>query len=159
MAKLDNILNESNGVLTSARDNGKGVPITDISVADNSEENPLYVKGLKGDPGEPGPKGDTGAQGPKGEKGDPGEQGPQGEPGPAGPKGDTGEQGPQGEKGDPAVIEEGSITHEMLAEKSVRSKNVGSGSIMLEHLNSEVKAVLDGMQKQIDELKPTTPAE
>ncbi|AGF26911.1 hypothetical protein BAMY_10425 [Bacillus amyloliquefaciens] len=132
MAKLDNILNESNGVLTSARDNGKGVPITDISVADNSEENPLYVKGLKGDPGEPGPKGE---------------------------KGDPGDPGPKGEKGDPAVIEEGSIAHEMLGEKSVRSKNVGTGSIMLEHLNSEVKAVLDGMQKQIDELKPTTPAE
>ncbi|KMN57225.1 MULTISPECIES: collagen-like triple helix repeat-containing protein [Bacillus] len=132
MAKLDNILNESNGVLTSARDNGEGVPITDISVADNSEENPLYVKGLKGDPGEPGPKGE---------------------------KGDPGDPGPKGEKGDPAVIEEGSIAHEMLGEKSVRSKNVGTGSIMLEHLNSEVKAVLDGMQKQIDELKPTTPAE
>ncbi|APA01913.1 collagen-like protein [Bacillus velezensis] len=132
MAKLDNILNESNGVLTSARDNGKGVPITDISVADNSEENPLYVKGLKGDPGEPGPKGE---------------------------KGDPGDPGPKGEKGDPAVIEEGSIAHEMLGEKSVRSKNVGSGSIMLEHLNSEVKAVLDGMQKQIDELKSATPAE
>ncbi|KOC79032.1 collagen-like protein [Bacillus velezensis] len=132
MAKLDNILNESNGVLTSARDNGKGVPITDISVADNSEENPLYVKGLKGDPGEPGPKGE------KGEPGDP---------------------GPKGEKGDPAVIEEGSIAHEMLGEKSVRSKNVGTGSIMLDHLNSEVKAVLDGMQKQIDELKSATPAE
>ncbi|MFP9123129.1 collagen-like protein, partial [Bacillus velezensis] len=111
MAKLDNILNESNGVLTSARDNGKGVPITDISVADNSEENPLYVKGLKGDPGEPGPKGE---------------------------KGDPGDPGPKGEKGDPAVIEEGSIAHEMLGEKSVRSKNVGTGSIMLEHLNSEV---------------------
>ncbi|WP_100001503.1 collagen-like triple helix repeat-containing protein [Bacillus velezensis] len=132
MAKLDNILNESNGVLTSARDNGKGVPITDISVADNSEENPLYVKGLKGDPGEPGPKGE---------------------------KGDPGDPGPKGEKGDPAVIEEGSIAHEMLGEKSVRSKNVGSGSIMLDHLNSEVKAVLDGMQKQIDELKSVTPAE
>ncbi|MCX2735663.1 collagen-like protein [Bacillus velezensis] len=129
MAKLNNILNESNGVLTSARDNGEGAPITDISVADNSEENPLFVKGLKGDPGEPGP---------------------QGEPGPP---------GPQGEPGEPAVIEEGSIAHEMLAEKSVRSKNVGTGSIMLEHLNSEVKAVLDGMQKQIDELKSTTPAE
>ena len=77
MAKLNNILNESNGVLTSARDNGEGAPITDISVADNSEENPLFVKGLKGDPGE---------------------QGPQGEPGPAGPKGETGEQGPKGEK-------------------------------------------------------------
>ncbi|MGS0935291.1 MULTISPECIES: collagen-like protein [Bacillus] len=129
MVKLNNILNESNGVLTSARDNGEGAPITDISVADNSEENPLFVKGLKGDPGE---------------------QGPQGEPGPP---------GPQGEPGEPAVIEEGSIAHEMLAEKSVRSKNVGTGSIMLEHLNSEVKAVLDGMQKQIDELKSTTPAE
>ncbi|MEC3674311.1 collagen-like protein [Bacillus velezensis] len=138
MAKLDNILNESNGVLTSARDNGKGVPITDISVADNSEENPLYVKGLKGDPGEPGP---------------------QGEPGPPGPQGEPGEPGPKGEPGEPAVIEEGSIAHEMLGEKSVRSKNVGTGSIMLEHLNSEVKAVLDGMQKQIDELKSATPAE
>ncbi|WDV98490.1 collagen-like protein [Bacillus velezensis] len=159
MAKLNNILNESNGVLTSARDNGKGTPITDISVADNSEENPLYVKGLKGDPGEQGPKGDTGAQGPKGEKGDPGEQGPQGEPGPAGPKGETGEQGPKGEKGDPAVIGEGSIVHEMLADKSVRSNNIGTGSVMMDHLNSEVKAVLDGMQKQIDELKSTTLAE
>ncbi|AMR50717.1 MULTISPECIES: hypothetical protein [Bacillus] len=138
MAKLDNILNESNGVLTSARDNGKGVPITDISVADNSEENPLYVKGLKGDPGEPGP---------------------QGEPGPPGPQGEPGEPGPQGEPGEPAVIGEGSIAHEMLGEKSVRSKNVGTGSIMLEHLNSEVKAVLDDMKKQIDELKPTTSAE
>ncbi|UMR24729.1 collagen-like protein [Bacillus amyloliquefaciens] len=138
MAKLNNILNESNGVLTSARDNGEGAPITDISVADNSEENPLFVKGLKGDPGE---------------------QGPQGEPGPAGPKGETGEQGPKGEKGDPAVIGEGSIVHEMLADKSVRSNNIGTGSVMMDHLNSEVKAVLDGMQKQIDELKSTTPAE
>ncbi|WP_369546543.1 collagen-like triple helix repeat-containing protein [Bacillus velezensis] len=138
MTKLNNILNESNGVLTSARDNGEGAPITDISVADNSEENPLFVKGLKGDPGE---------------------QGPQGEPGPAGPKGETGEQGPKGEKGDPAVIDEGSIVHEMLADKSVRSNNIGTGSVMMDHLNSEVKAVLDGMQKQIDELKSTTPAE
>ncbi|MGG4515541.1 collagen-like protein [Bacillus velezensis] len=141
MAKLNNILNESNGVLTSARDNGEGAPITDISVADNSEENPLFVKGLKGDPGE---------QGPKGDKGDTGKQGPQGEPGPVGPK---------GEKGDPAVIDEGSIVHEMLADKSVRSNNIGTGSVMIDHLNSEVKAVLDGMQKQIDELKSTTPAE
>ncbi|WP_163094305.1 collagen-like protein [Bacillus velezensis] len=138
MAKLNNILNESNGVLTSARDNGEGAPITDISVADNSEENPLFVKGLKGDPGEPGP---------------------QGEPGPPGPQGEPGEPGPQGEPGEPAVIEEGSIAHEMLAEKSVRSNNIGTGSVMMDHLNSEVKAVLDGMQKQIDELKSTTPAE
>lgn len=81
------------------------------------------------------------------------------EPGPAGPKGETGEQGPKGEKGDPAVIDEGSIVHEMLADKSVRSNNIGTGSVMMDHLNSEVKAVLDGMQKQIDELKSTTPAE
>lgn len=138
MAKLNNILNESNGVLTSARDNGEGAPITDISVADNSEENPLFVKGLKGDPGE---------------------QGPRGEPGPAGPKGETGEQGPKGEKGDPAVIDEGGIVHEMLADKSVHDNNIGTGGVMMDHLNSEVKAVLDGMQKQIDELKSTTPAE
>ncbi|WP_369546173.1 collagen-like protein [Bacillus velezensis] len=130
-------LNESNGAKTSARDNGSGEPITDVSIADNSEKNPLYVKGLQG---EPGPQG---------------KQGPQGEPGPPGPQGEPGEPGPQGEKGDPAVIEPGSIVNEMLGEKSVRSKNVGTGSIMLEHLNSEVKDILTGLQKQIDELKGT----
>ncbi|MED3508744.1 collagen-like protein [Bacillus velezensis] len=133
-------LNESNGAKTSARDNGSGEPITDVSIADNSEKNPLYVKGLQG---EPGPQG---KQGPQGE---PGEPGPQGE------KGEPGEPGPKGEKGDPAVIEPGSIVNEMLGEKSVRSKNVGTGSIMLEHLNSEVKDILTGLQKQIDELKET----
>ncbi|MCY8213200.1 collagen-like protein, partial [Bacillus spizizenii] len=66
------------------------------------------------------------------------EPGPQGEPGP---------------KGDPAVIEEGSITHEMLGDKSVRSNNIGTGSVMMDHLNAEVKAVFDQLQKQIDELK------
>ncbi|AMQ71824.1 MULTISPECIES: hypothetical protein [Bacillus amyloliquefaciens group] len=127
-------LNESNGAKTSARDNGSGEPITDVSIADNSEKNPLYVKGLQGEPGPPGPQGE------------PGEPGPQGEPG---------EPGPKGEKGDPAVVEAGSIVNEMLGEKSVRSKNIGTGSIMLEHLNSEVKDILTGLQKQIDELKET----
>ncbi|MCY8973577.1 collagen-like protein [Bacillus atrophaeus] len=135
MAKLNDILNESNGVSTSARDNGSGEPITDVSVADNSEENPLYVKGLQG---EQGPKGDTG---------------PQGETGPQGP------QGPKGPKGDPAVIGEKSIAHEMLQEKSVRSINIGTSSVMLDHLNTEIKDLLDGLQKQIDDIKNETPTE
>ncbi|MCC2531966.1 collagen-like protein [Bacillus velezensis] len=146
---MPDFLNESNGAKTSARDNGSGEPITDVSIADNSEKNPLYVKGLQG---EPGPQG---KQGPQGEPGPPGPQGEPGEPGPQGEKGDPGEPGPKGEKGDPAVIEPGSIVNEMLGEKSVRSKNVGTGSIMLEHLNSEVKDILTGLQKQIDELKET----
>ncbi|MCM3191361.1 collagen-like protein [Bacillus subtilis] len=147
---MADFLNDSNGTKTSSRDNGAGEPITDVSIADNSEQNPLYVKGLKGDPGEQGPQGE------------PGPPGPQGEPGPPGPQGDPGEQGPQGEpgpKGDPAVIEEKSITYEMLAEKSVRSINIGTGSVMLNHLNTEVKNVLDGLQNQIDELKTDTSAE
>ncbi len=89
-------------------------------------------------------------------KKEPGEQGPQGEPGPAGPKGDTGEQGPQGEKGDkgdPAVIEEGSITNEKLAEKAVRSKNIGTGSVMPEHLNSEITKVLDELKQKMNGLE------
>ncbi|MGM0948343.1 MAG: collagen-like protein [Bacillota bacterium] len=105
---MADFLNESNGAKTSARDNGSGEPITDVSIADNSEQNPLYVKGLQGDP---------------------------------------------------AVIGEKSIVHEMLGEKSVRSINIGTGSVMMDHLNSEVKNVLDGLQKQIDELKPSTSAE
>ncbi|AXY38649.1 collagen-like protein [Bacillus velezensis] len=146
---MPDFLNESNGAKTSARDNGSGEPITDVSIADNSEKNPLYVKGLQG---EPGPQG---KQGPQGEPGPPGPQGEPGEPGPQGEKGEPGEPGPKGEKGDPAVIEPGSIVNEMLGEKSVRSKNVGTGSIMLEHLNSEVKDILTGLQKQMDELKET----
>ncbi|WP_169037528.1 collagen-like protein [Bacillus subtilis] len=153
---MADFLNESNGAKTSARDNGSGEPITDVSIADNSEQNPLYVKGLQGDPGPQGPKGDTGPQGPKGDKGDTGPQGPKGD---AGPQGEPGPQGPKGDKGDPAVIGEKSIVHEMLGEKSVRSINIGTGSVMIDHLNSEVKNVLDGLQKQIDELKPNTSAE
>ncbi|MCY8083269.1 collagen-like protein [Bacillus inaquosorum] len=153
---MADFLNESNGAKTSARDNGSGEPITDVSIADNSEQNPLYVKGLQGEPGPQGPKGDTGPQGPKGDKGDTGPVGPKGD---AGPQGEPGPQGPKGDKGDPAVIGEQSISHEMLQEKSVRSINIGTGSVMMDHLNSEVKNVLDGLQKQIDELKPNTSAE
>ncbi|MGN7267387.1 collagen-like protein [Bacillus licheniformis] len=134
----DQFLNQSNGVYTSAEDDGTGKPVTPVYLKGNSEDNPLYIKGMQGEPGPQGP------QGPKGDKGDTGPQGPQGEPGPQGPKGD---------KGDPADIGEKSILHEMLADKSVRSNNLGIGSVMLDNLNSEVKAVLDGLQKQIDELK------
>ncbi|MEC1437418.1 collagen-like protein [Bacillus sonorensis] len=134
----DQFLNQSNGVYTSAEDDGTGKPVTPVYLKGNSEDNPLYIKGMQGEPGPQGP------QGPKGDKGDTGPQGPQGEPGPQGPKGD---------KGDPAVIEEKSITHEMLGDNIVRSNNVGTGSIMMANLNSEVKAILDGLQKQIDELK------
>ncbi|ASB69870.1 collagen-like protein [Bacillus subtilis] len=153
---MADFLNESNGAKTSSRDNGSGEPITDVSIADNSEQNPLYVKGLQGEPGPQGPKGDTGPQGPKGDKGDTGPQGPKGD---TGPQGETGPQGPKGDKGDPAVIGEQSISHEMLQEKSVRSINIGTGSVMMNHLNTEVKNVLDGLQTQIDELKTNTSAE
>lgn len=125
----EQFLNESNGVFTSAENDGTGKPVTAVYLKNNSEENPLYIKGM---PGEPGP------QGPKGDKGD------KGEPGPKGDKGD---------KGDPAVIEEKSITHEMLGDNIVRSNNIGTGSVLLVNLNSEVKAKFDDLQKQIDELK------
>ncbi|MFE1562967.1 collagen-like protein [Bacillus velezensis] len=140
----EDYLYESNGVKTSSEKGKDGKAITPVYLKENSEENPLFVKGLQGEKGEKGDKGDTG------------KQGPQGEPGPAGPKGDTGEQGPQGEKGDkgdPAVIEEGSITYEMLAEKSVRSKNIGTGSVMPEHLNSEITKVLDELKQKMNNLE------
>ncbi|TWN07678.1 collagen-like triple helix repeat-containing protein [Bacillus licheniformis] len=140
----DQFLNQSNGVYTSAEDDGTGKPVTPVYLKGNSEENPLYIKGMQG---EPGPQGPQGPKGDKGDKGDTGPQGPQGEPGP---------QGPKGEKGDPAVIEDGSITHEKLADRSVRSNNLGTGSVMPDHLNSEVKAMFEDLQKQIDEMKPKT---
>lgn len=146
----NDFLNKSNGVFTSAEEGTDGKPVTPVYLKGNGKDNPIFIQGMQGE------------QGPKGDKGDTGKQGPQGEPGPTGPKGETGEQGPQGEKGDkgdPAVIDEGSIAHEMLGEKSVRSNNIGTGSIMLDHLNSEVKAVIDGLQEQINELKSTPPAE
>ncbi|MEG7356862.1 collagen-like protein [Bacillus sp. 0209A] len=109
-------LNKSGNVWTASEMDTDGKPTTRVYLGGNSEENPLYIKGLRG------------------------------ETGPAGPK---------GEKGDPAVIEKGSITYEMLADGSVRSNHIGKGSVKLDNLNSEVKSLLDGMQKQIDELKGT----
>ncbi|MCY8890282.1 collagen-like protein [Bacillus spizizenii] len=152
----EDYLYESGGVKTSSEKGADGKAITPVYLKENSEENPVYVKGLKGDPGPQGPQGETGPQGPQGEKGETGPQGPKGDKGDTGeqgPQGEVGPQGPKGEKGDPAVITDGSITHEMLLEKSVRSKNIGTGSVMMDHLNAEVKAVFDQLQKQIDELK------
>ncbi|MGQ8923994.1 collagen-like protein [Bacillus halotolerans] len=152
----EDYLYESGGVKTSSEKGADGKAITPVYLKENSEENPVYVKGLKGDPGPQGPQGETGPQGPQGEKGETGPQGPKGDKGDTGeqgPQGEVGPQGPKGEKGDPAVIADGSITHEMLLEKSVRSKNIGTGSVMMDHLNTEVKAVFDQLQKQIDELK------
>lgn len=107
-------LNESNGVFTSAEAGPDGKPITAVTVKDNSEENPLYVKGLKGDPGEQGPKGD---------------------------------------KGDPAVIETGSIKNDHLADKSVNSRTIGTGSVMWENLNSAVKEMITELQTRVDKLE------
>ncbi|MEC2220977.1 collagen-like protein [Bacillus subtilis] len=152
----EDYLYESGGVKTSSEKGADGKAITPVYLKENSEENPVYVKGLKGDPGPQGPQGETGPQGPQGEKGETGPQGPKGDKGDTGeqgPQGEAGPQGPKGEKGDPAVIADGSITHEMLLEKSVRSNNIGTGSVMMDHLNAEVKAVFDQLQKQIDELK------
>ncbi|PRS61116.1 collagen-like protein [Bacillus sp. GBSW19] len=122
-------LNESNGVFTSAEAGPDGKPITAVTVKDNSEENPLYVKGLKGDPGEQGP------QGPKGEKGDPGEQ------------------GPKGDKGDPAVIETGSIKNDHLGDGSVNSRTIGKGSVKWDNINSEVQKMITDLKSRVDKLE------
>ncbi|UYO34718.1 collagen-like protein [Bacillus zhangzhouensis] len=127
MAK--DFLNESNGVLTSAEAGPDGKPITAVYVKGNSEENPLYIQGMQG---EKGPKGDTGPQG---------------------PKGDPGEQGPKGDKGDAAVIEEGSVTNKHLADKSVNSRTLGTGSVMWENLNSAVKDMITDLQTRVNELE------
>ncbi|WJM67059.1 collagen-like protein [Bacillus velezensis] len=107
----EDYLYESNGVKTSSEKGKDGKAITPVYLKENSEENPLFVKGLQGEKGEPGPQ------------------------------------------GEPAVIEEGSIVHEMLAEKSVRSKNIGTGSVMPEHLNSEVTKALDELKQKMNKLE------
>ncbi|MEH7649549.1 collagen-like protein [Bacillus safensis] len=122
-------LNESNGVFTSAEAGADGKPITPVTVKDNSEENPLYVKGLKGDHGEQGP------QGPKGEKGDPGEQ------------------GPKGDKGDPAVIETGSIKNDHLGDGSVNSRTIGKGSVKWDNINSEVQKRITELESRVDQIE------
>ncbi|KDE31562.1 collagen-like protein [Bacillus altitudinis] len=127
MAK--DFLNESNGVFTSAEAGPDGKPITPVSIRDNSEENPLIVKGLKGDPGEQGP------QGPKGEKGD------------------QGEQGPKGDKGDAAVIETGSIKNEHLGDGSVNSRTIGKGSVKWDNINSEVQKMITDLQEKVEAIE------
>ncbi|MER3112223.1 collagen-like protein [Bacillus altitudinis] len=130
MAK--DFLNESNGVYTSAEAGPDGKPITPVSIRDNSEENPLIVKGLKGDPGEQGPQG---PQGPKGEKGD------------------QGEQGPKGDKGDDAVIEAGSIKNEHLGDGSVNSRTIGKGSVKWDNINSEVQKMITDLQEKVEAIE------
>lgn len=127
MAK--DFLNESNGVLTSAEADADGKPITPVYVKGNSKENPLFIQGMQG---EKGPKGDTGPQG---------------------PKGDPGEQGPKGDKGDAAVIDEGAVTNKHLADKSVNSRTLGTGSVMWENLNSAVKEMITDLQTRVNELE------
>ncbi|APJ12010.1 collagen-like protein [Bacillus safensis] len=127
MAK--DFLNESNGVYTSAEAGPDGKPITPVSIRDNSEENPLIVKGLKGDPGEQGP------QGPKGEKGDPGEQ------------------GPKGDKGDAAVLESGSVKNEHLSDGSVNSRTIGKGSVKWDNINSEVQKMITDLQEKVEAIE------
>ncbi|MFV4883350.1 hypothetical protein [Bacillus velezensis] len=46
----------------------------------------------------------------------------------------------------------GSVTHEMLADKSVRSRNIGSGSVMEEHLNSSILERLEAIEDKLKEL-------
>lgn len=130
MAK--DFLNESNGVYTSAEAGPDGKPITPVSIRDNSEENPLIVKGLKGDPGEQGPQG---PQGPKGEKGDPGEQ------------------GPKGDKGDAAVLESGSVKNEHLSDGSVNSRTIGKGSVKWDNINSEVQKMITDLQEKVEAIE------
>ncbi|KAF2424044.1 MULTISPECIES: collagen-like protein [Bacillus] len=89
----EEFLNKSGNVWTASEKDTDGKPITRVYLGGNSEENPLFIKGM---PGEQGPQGPAGPQGPKG---DPGEQGPKGDTGPQGPQGKTGAQGPQGEAG------------------------------------------------------------
>ncbi|MCY7439186.1 collagen-like protein [Bacillus altitudinis] len=127
MAK--DFLNESNGVYTSAEAGPDGKPITPVSIRDNSEENPLIVKGLKGDPGEQGP------QGPKGEKGDPGEQ------------------GPKGDKGDAALLESGSVKNEHLGDGSVNSRTIGKGSVKWDNINSEVQKMITDLQEKVEAIE------
>lgn len=83
----EQFLNESNGVFTSAENDGTGKPVTAVYLKNNNEENPLYIKGMQGEPGPQGPKGD---------------------------KGDKGEPGPKGDKGDPAVIGEKALLMKCL---------------------------------------------
>ncbi|MCY9204363.1 hypothetical protein [Bacillus atrophaeus] len=49
-------------------------------------------------------------------------------------------------------VKDGSITYEKLAEKAVRSKNIGTGSVMEEHLNSAILDRFAAIEKTLKEL-------
>lgn len=80
----EEFLNKSGSVWTASEKDTDGKPITRVYLGGNSEENPLFIKGMQGEQGPQGPQGKTGAQG------------PQGEAGPQGPKGDKGDPGKDG---------------------------------------------------------------
>ncbi|AII38071.1 hypothetical protein ACSHUH_05805 [Bacillus subtilis] len=47
----------------------------------------------------------------------------------------------------------GSVTHEMLQDKSVRSNNIGTGSVMEEHLNSAITERLSSLEDRLKALE------
>ena len=58
----DQFLNQSNGVYTSAEDDGTGKPVTPVYLKGNSEDNPLYIKGMQGNLGRRDLKGQKGTK-------------------------------------------------------------------------------------------------
>ncbi|MGG0715069.1 hypothetical protein [Bacillus subtilis] len=47
----------------------------------------------------------------------------------------------------------GSVTHEMLQDKSVRSNNIDTGSVMEEHLNSAITERLSSLENRLKALE------
>ncbi|KIN34785.1 hypothetical protein ACFVIX_13810 [Bacillus subtilis] len=47
----------------------------------------------------------------------------------------------------------GSVTHEMLQDKSVRSNNIGTGSVMEEHLNSAITERISSLEDRLKALE------
>lgn len=47
----------------------------------------------------------------------------------------------------------GSVTHEMLQDKSVRGNNIGTGSVMEEHLNSAITQRLSSLENRLKALE------
>ncbi|PJZ01111.1 hypothetical protein CPT06_05760 [Bacillus vallismortis] len=55
--------------------------------------------------------------------------------------------------GNQAEMGAGSVTHEMLQDKSVRSDNIGTGSVMEEHLNSAITERLSSLENRLKALE------
>ncbi|MDM5301895.1 hypothetical protein QUF44_09825 [Bacillus subtilis] len=55
--------------------------------------------------------------------------------------------------GNQAEMGAASVTHEMLQDKSVRSNNIGSGSVMEEHLNSAITERLSSLENRLKALE------